>query len=123
MIRIITLLILSAILFSSCATNIVRMSVVEPAPVSIPPDVKHIGIVNRTTPSEENKGINKMDEILSIEGKELDKMIAGYTEKIFALAEEEFNIKSTKQLQFILFEKLNLKPSKKTKTVTHKHIN
>ena len=48
--------------------------------------------------------------------KELDKMIIDYTSQIFKLADEEFNIKSTKQLQYILFEKLNLKPTKKTKT-------
>ncbi|MCW8849675.1 MAG: DNA polymerase I [Melioribacteraceae bacterium] len=48
--------------------------------------------------------------------KELDKMIIDFTAQIFALADEEFNIKSTKQLQYILFDKLKLKPTKKTKT-------
>ncbi len=38
------------------------------------------------------------------------------TKEIYALAEEEFNINSPKQLGVILFEKLNLKPVKKTKT-------
>lgn len=35
---------------------------------------------------------------------------------IYRLADEEFNINSTKQLGVILFEKLGLKPSKKTKS-------
>jgi DNA polymerase I len=48
--------------------------------------------------------------------KELEKMITQYTNDIFHLADEEFNIKSTKQLQHILFDKLKLKPTKKTKT-------
>ncbi len=48
--------------------------------------------------------------------KELDIMITDYTKRIFEYADEEFNIKSTKQLQYILFDKLKLKPTKKTKT-------
>ena len=48
--------------------------------------------------------------------KDLDILILNYTREIFELAGEEFNINSPKQLQVILFEKLKLKPSKKTKT-------
>jgi DNA polymerase-1 len=48
--------------------------------------------------------------------KELELLINKLTKDIFNLADEEFNINSTKQLQYILFEKLNLKPTKKTKT-------
>lgn len=47
---------------------------------------------------------------------QLEKMITDLTSSIFNLAGEEFNIKSTKQLQAILFDKLKLKPSKKTKS-------
>jgi DNA polymerase I len=46
---------------------------------------------------------------LTLKGKEL-------TEKIHKLAEESFNIKSPKQLSYILFEKLKLPVIKKTKT-------
>jgi DNA polymerase I len=56
--------------------------------------------------------VNSLNEF----SKELEKMIAQYTKDIFHLADEEFNIKSTKQLQHILFDKLKLKPTKKTKT-------
>jgi DNA polymerase-1 len=38
------------------------------------------------------------------------------TKKIYALSGEEFNIKSTKQLATILFDKLKIPPVKKTKT-------
>ena len=46
----------------------------------------------------------------------LQKKIEEYTKNIFELSGEEFNIKSTKQLQVVLFDKLNLRKTKKTKT-------
>lgn len=48
--------------------------------------------------------------------EEFDIKIKEYTEKIYKLAEEEFNINSPKQLGKILFEKLDLPVIKKTKT-------
>ncbi|MDA8234499.1 MAG: DNA polymerase I [Clostridia bacterium] len=47
---------------------------------------------------------------------ELTKIIDDLTEVIYALAGENFNINSPKQLAVILFEKLNLPVLKKTKT-------
>jgi DNA polymerase-1 len=49
-------------------------------------------------------------------GKELDEKIISLTAQIYAYADEEFNINSTKQLGVILFDKLDLPPVKKTKT-------
>ena len=46
----------------------------------------------------------------------LGKKIDALTNEIYMLAGEEFNINSPKQLGVILFEKLELKPVKKTKT-------
>ncbi len=46
----------------------------------------------------------------------LGKKIDALTDEIYFLAGEEFNINSPKQLGVILFEKLGLKPVKKTKT-------
>ena len=53
----------------------------------------------------------------------LDKLSRRYTEKvdeieekIYGLVEEHFNINSTQQLRRILFDKLGLKPARKTKT-------
>ncbi|MBE7021672.1 MAG: DNA polymerase I [Ruminococcaceae bacterium] len=49
-------------------------------------------------------------------GDMLDGQISGLTEDIYTLAGETFNINSPKQLGVILYEKLGLKSSKKTKT-------
>ncbi|MCH7760185.1 DNA polymerase I [candidate division TA06 bacterium] len=46
----------------------------------------------------------------------LSREIRGVEEKIYRLAGEEFNIRSPKQLRTILFEKLKLPKSKRTKT-------
>ena len=48
--------------------------------------------------------------------KELSNMIERYTHQIYEIAGEEFNINSTKQLGKILFEKIGLKPVRKSKT-------
>ncbi len=45
-----------------------------------------------------------------------EKELADLQKKIYLLADEEFNIQSPKQLAVILFEKLGLKPTKKTTT-------
>ncbi len=47
---------------------------------------------------------------------ELEKQISNIEFKIYELAGEKFNVNSTKQLQEILFKKLKLEPTKKTKT-------
>jgi len=48
--------------------------------------------------------------------KELDLTVDRLTREIYALAGEEFNIGSPRQMAHILFEKLKLPPVKKTKT-------
>lgn len=47
---------------------------------------------------------------------ENDKKLKEVQENIYRLADSQFNINSTKELSSILFEKLGLKPVKKTKT-------
>ncbi len=49
-------------------------------------------------------------------GDELTARLEALTAEIYRLAGTEFNIGSTKQLGFVLFEKLQLPPLKKTKT-------
>ncbi len=61
-------------------------------------------------------GFRVKRHILEEIGSALEKELATLTENIHTLAGENFNINSTQQLGTILFEKLKLKSSKKTKT-------
>lgn len=58
---------------SACKTNLVHLTVQEPAPVTIPPYVKTVGIINRSLTSEKNKALDVLDKVLSAEGPVLDK--------------------------------------------------
>lgn len=64
----------------------------------------------------ENEGFKINKEALEKYGRDLDERIALRQESIFALAGEEFNINSPKQLGEVLFEKMMLPPVKKTKS-------
>jgi DNA polymerase-1 len=64
----------------------------------------------------ELQGIKLDKDLLFQMGEELSLNIARLTKEIHAMAEEEFNINSPKQLGVILFEKLGLPPIKRTKT-------
>ncbi len=64
----------------------------------------------------ERNGVNLDVKALNEYSKELEVMLNNLTKDIFSYADEEFNINSPKQLQVILFDRLKLKPTKKTKT-------
>ncbi|MGL4791154.1 MAG: DNA polymerase I [Anaerotignaceae bacterium] len=64
----------------------------------------------------ESCGIKIDKQALITFGENIQKEIDILTAEIYELAGEEFNINSPKQLGIILFEKLGLKGSKKTKT-------
>ena len=64
----------------------------------------------------ERRGVRIDEETLSGLHTEFKSKLEGLESEIYALAGEEFLISSTKQLQVILFEKLNLPVIKKTKT-------
>ena len=64
----------------------------------------------------EHEGIRMDADALAEYGRELSRSIKELETKIYALAGEEFNINSPKQLGTILFEKLSLPHGKKTKT-------
>lgn len=58
---------------SSCSsTELVTLSVTEPAPVTIPSDIKRIMVVNRTGVSDRNRQVDIVDKVFSLEGRELD---------------------------------------------------
>ena len=64
----------------------------------------------------EYEGIKVDKKVLEDMSEELDKKIEEISNKIYELAEEEFNISSPKQLGDILFEKLKIGTGKKTKS-------
>jgi len=63
----------------------------------------------------ELRGIKVNKEDLQEYGKELEGSLKSLETEIFTLCGKEFNIKSTKQLQEILFTDRKLQPTKKTK--------
>ena len=65
---------IAAVLMFSCQSmNNLTMSVTEPAPVYVPSSLQNIGLLNRSFASKKNKPLDDIDQILSIEGKNLDK--------------------------------------------------
>lgn len=64
----------------------------------------------------EYEGFKVDERILSSINKQTEKYIKEYEAKIYESAGEKFNINSTQQLADILFNKLKLTPTKKTKT-------
>jgi len=63
----------------------------------------------------EKKGVLVDTALLKQMSEELGELLSISEEKIFRLSGEKFNINSPKQLQTILFEKLNLPKGRKTK--------
>ncbi len=64
----------------------------------------------------ELRGIGLEREPLEEYSRELEGDLAGLEKEIYQLCGREFNIRSPKQLQQVLFEERKLKPVKKTKT-------
>jgi len=64
----------------------------------------------------ETAGIRIQSALLESMSKELAEEISAIEKRVYFLAGEEFNINSPKQLSSILFIKLGLSPSRKTKT-------
>ncbi len=64
----------------------------------------------------EKEGISVNREALQAYGEKISQSLASLEAKIYQEAGEEFNLGSPKQMGYILFEKLELPPIKKTKT-------
>lgn len=67
------LILFTAALLVSCKTNQLYINVLEPAPVTIPSQIKTVGIINRSIPTDETKALDVLDKVLSLEGANLDK--------------------------------------------------
>jgi hypothetical protein len=70
----------------SCKTNELYINVTQPAPVTLTPGIKKIGIINRSIPTDETKLADIVEKVLTLEGADLDK--DGALESINGLAEE-----------------------------------
>ena len=98
---IIPLIALAAI---SCKTQELYLNVTQPAPVTIAPEIKAIGIIDRSEPTDQTKSFDNLDKILSLEGLRLDSIgtleaIRGVTEELSA--NDRFNeVKLLSGLQF-----------------------
>lgn len=67
------LILLVIIVFTSCKTNLVYINVINPAPVTISNQTKNVGIVNRTTPTDDNKALNTIHQNVNAESIKLIK--------------------------------------------------
>jgi len=67
------LIILISVTICSCKTNLVYIHSTNPAPVSLNKAIKKVGIIGRTTPSEENKTLNTYHQVISGETLKLIK--------------------------------------------------
>ncbi len=64
----------------------------------------------------EMAGVKLDTPLMNKFSKKMEGELASIEQRIYFIAGEEFNINSPKQLQEILFDKIGLKPTKKTKT-------
>lgn len=74
-----------------CKTNQLYLNVLEPAPVTISPSIKKVGVINRSTPTDETKVFDILDKALTLEGVDLDK--DGAEQAIAGLSSELLNNK------------------------------
>jgi hypothetical protein len=77
------------IILTSCKTQQLYLTVVEPAPVTLSPDIKKVGVINRSMPTDETKVLDILDKALSLEGVDLDR--DGAEQSIKGLSDELLN--------------------------------
>ena len=80
------LLLLVAASAISCATQELYLNVTQPAPVTIAPEIKTVGIIDRSNPTDQTKTIDMIDQLMTLEGDELDSL--GTREAIRGVTEE-----------------------------------
>lgn len=95
---------LLATAMASCATQELYLNVTQPAPVTIAPEIKTVGIIDRSTPTDQTKSLATLEKLLSLEGADLDSIgtleaIKGVTEEL--AANDRFNeVKLLSGVQF-----------------------
>jgi hypothetical protein len=73
----------------SCKTQQLYLNVTEPAPVTMPPYIETVGVINRSVPTDETKSLDVLDKAFSLEGVNLDK--DGAMESVRGLSDELVN--------------------------------
>ena len=86
--NIIFILLISSVLVS-CKINHLYMNVMEPAPVTLSHEIKNVGVINRSVPTDETKVLDVIDKALTLEGINLDK--DGAEQAINGLSSELLN--------------------------------
>ncbi len=79
---------------ASCATQELYLNITQPAPVTIAPEIKTVGIIDRSTPTDQTKSLDALDRLLTLEGADLDSIgtleaIKGVTAEL--AANDRFN--------------------------------
>ncbi len=74
--KIIFYLLIPILLYSCSATNSLTISVTEPAPISLPAQIKKVAVINRTQSSARTNTTDKIDKILSLELLGIDSIAA-----------------------------------------------
>jgi hypothetical protein len=72
--------------YSCSSTNLMSLSVKEPAPVSISPNIKSVAVVNRSQASNATQTIDAVHKVLSLESNDLQK--AGAQSSMHGLSDE-----------------------------------
>ena len=72
--------------YSCSSTNLMSLSVKEPAPVSLPSNIKTVAVVNRTQASQATQGIDAVHKALTLETNDLQK--AGAKASMNGLSDE-----------------------------------
>ncbi len=92
-------ILLSVILHSCRSTRLVSLSVLEPAPVTLSPDIKNAGVVNRSLSNDKTRVLDVVDKVFTLEGAKLDK--EGSAASIDALRHELSNNKRFTEVKAI----------------------
>jgi hypothetical protein len=72
--NLLVILVAAASLASCSSTRLMSLSVLEPAPVSLPPTAKNAVIINRSLSSNNGKILDVIDKVVTLEGAKLDKV-------------------------------------------------
>jgi len=77
------------VLLSSCKMQQLYLTVAEPAPVTLSGNIKTVGVINRSMPTDQTKIFDVLDKALSLEGVNLDR--DGAEQAITGLSNELLN--------------------------------